>query len=97
MLTYEDCLGMTDLTQDEVEAISEHEHCPEIIALELGNYLLHRPEGPPRISGMILDDIAAAETRGNLVHSVRLKLVLKRFCDRHPEAVTSRADPSAAR
>ena len=40
MLTYEDCLGMTDLTQEEVDAISEHEHCPAIIALALGNYLV---------------------------------------------------------
>jgi hypothetical protein len=97
MLTYEDCLGMTDLTQEEVEAISEHEHCPDIVALELGNYLVHRPEGPPLISRMILDDIAVAEASGKLVHSVRLKLVLKRFCDRYPDALTSPAGPSAAR
>jgi hypothetical protein len=86
MLTYEDCLGMTELTQAEIEAIAEHEHCPEIIALELGDYLVRTPEGRPRIRNMILDDLAAAEARGDAAHTAKLKLVLKRFCDRYPEA-----------
>lgn len=86
MLTYEDCLGMTDLTQEEVEAIAEHEHCPEIIALELGNYLVHTTEGRPRIHVMILDDMAAAEARGDAAHTAKLKLVLQHFCDRYAEA-----------
>ena len=87
MLTYEDCLGMTDLTQEEVEAISEHEHLLEIVALELGNYLVHTPDGEPRIRRMILDDIEAAEARGDAAHTAKLKLVLKSFCERHPAAV----------
>jgi hypothetical protein len=86
MLTYEDCLGMTDLTQEEVDAISEHEHCPAIIALELGNYLVRTAEGQPRIRKMILDDIAAAETRRDAAHTAKLKLVLRNFCERYPAA-----------
>jgi hypothetical protein len=84
MLTYEDCLGMTDLTEAEVKAIAEHEHCPEIIALELGNYLVHTADGQPRVRRMILDDIEAAEARGDATHSAKLKLVLQRFCARYP-------------
>jgi len=91
MLTYEDCLGMTDLTQAEVEAIAEHEHCPEIIALELGNYLVHTDEGRPRIRKMILDDMAAAEARGDTAHSAKLKLVLKHFCNRYSAVSQSAA------
>lgn len=87
MLTYEDCLGMTDLTEEEVKAIAEHEHCHEIIALELGNYLARTPDGQPRIRRMILDDIVMAEARGDAAHSAKLKLVLKNFCDRHAEAM----------
>lgn len=86
MLTYEDCLGMADLTEEEVEAIAEHEHCDEMIALELGNYLVHTPDGAPRIRAMILDDIEAAQQRGDVAHVVKLKLVLKHFCQHHPEA-----------
>ncbi len=87
MLTYEDCLGMTELTQEEVEAISEHEHMPDIVALELGNYLVHTPDGQPRIRRMILDDIEAAEARGDTAHTAKLKLVLKSFCEKYPAAV----------
>lgn len=86
MLTYEDCLGMIDLTQEEVEAIAEHEHCHDIIALELGNYLVHTAEGQPRIRRMILEDIETAEARGDASHSAKLKLVLQQFCERYPAA-----------
>lgn len=86
MLTYEDCLGMTDLTEEEVKAISEHEHCPEIIALELGHYMMRDTDGQPRIRRMILDDIVAAEARRDTAHSAKLKLVLRRFCARYPAA-----------
>jgi hypothetical protein len=85
MLTYEDCLGMTDLSEAEVKAIAEHEHCPEIIALELGNYLVHTADGQPRVRRMILDDIEAAEARGDAAHSAKLKIVLQHFCARYPE------------
>ena len=86
MLTYEDCLGMTDLTQEEVDAISEHEHLQAIVAVELGNYLVHTPDGQPRIRRMILEDIEAAEVRGDAAHTAKLKLVLKNFCEKFPEA-----------
>ena len=43
MITIEDCLALSDLTEEEIDAIAEHEHLPEIIAAELGNYLAHRP------------------------------------------------------
>ena len=39
MLTYEDCVELSDLTEEEIEAVAQHEHLPEIVALELGSYL----------------------------------------------------------
>ena len=63
MLTFEDCLGLSGLTEKEIDAIAQHEHLPEIVALELGNYLLHQPDGAPKIRRMILDDIADAEAK----------------------------------
>lgn len=40
MLSLEDCIALCDLTEEEVLAIAEHEHIPEMAATELGNYLL---------------------------------------------------------
>lgn len=84
MLTYEDCLGLCDLTEEEVEAIAEHEHLPEIVAAELGSYLVHSAEGVPMIKKIIVEDIEEAERRGDKKHVLQLKMVLKHFIDTHP-------------
>jgi hypothetical protein len=74
------------LTEEEVEAIAEHEHIPEIVAAELGCYLIHTDSGVPRIRRIILDDIESAEKRGDKSHVITLKLVLKHFVESHPQA-----------
>jgi hypothetical protein len=84
MLSFEDCVGFCDLTEEEIEAIAEHEGIPDLPAAELGAALLRRPDGIARISSMILDDIAAAQRRRNFTRSGRLKLVLRHFLDTHP-------------
>jgi len=86
MLTWEDCLALCELTEDEIAAIAEHEHLPQMAAAEFGNYLVHSPEGVPMIRRIILDDIAAARHRGDLAHAAKLKLVLRHFLHSHPQA-----------
>ena len=86
MLTLEDCIALSDLTEEEIDAISEHEHIPEAAALEYGNYLIHTPEGVPAIKRIILDDIEGARARGDLKHALALRLVLRHFVDTHPSA-----------
>jgi hypothetical protein len=84
MLTLEDCIALCELSEEEVLAIAEHEHIPEIAAAELGNYLVHTPEGEVCIKAMIKDDIAAAAARGNRNHALALKLLLRNFILQHP-------------
>jgi hypothetical protein len=79
MLTLEDCLGLADVSEDVVEAIAEHEHLPEMAALLLADYLVHQPDGVPRLRRMILDDIAAAEARDDAAHAKQLRLALHHF------------------
>lgn len=64
-LTFEDCLGLCELNEQEVLAIAEHEHIPAIAAVELGNYLVHTAPGEQRIKAMIRDDIARAAASGD--------------------------------
>ena len=45
MITMKDCIDMCGLTQNEVMAIAEHEHVPEIAAASMGRYLLKKPDG----------------------------------------------------
>ena len=83
MLTYEDCLGLCELTEDEIRAIAEHEHLPEIVALELGNSLIRGPDGELLVSRMLIEDIRAAQQRGDLVHASKLKRTLRHFIEQH--------------
>ena len=91
MLTHEDCVGLSGLSEEEIRAISEHQHIPEIVAAELGNYLVKTPEGENLIRRIILDDIRAAEARKDLVRALELKAVLHHFLQTHsrnPPATT---------
>ena len=84
MLTLEDCIEMSDLSEEEVLAIAEHEHIPAIAAAALAHYLVHRPDGEMCVKAMIKDDIRDAAQRGDKVHALTLKLVLRQFIRQHP-------------
>ena len=84
MLRLEDCIALCDLSEDEVLAIAEHEHIPEMAAVELGNYLVHTPDGERCIKAMIKDDIDAAVARGDRTRALALRLVLRNFVLEHP-------------
>jgi S-ribosylhomocysteine lyase LuxS involved in autoinducer biosynthesis len=84
VLTRQDCLALCELSEEEVAAIAEHEHVPELVAMELGQYLCHTPEGEARIERMIVDDIAHARETGNFAHMAKLVAVLRHFIENHP-------------
>ncbi len=82
MLTIEDCIALSELTEEEIDAIAEHDHLPETIAVELGAYLYHLPDGRAAIKSIIRDDIAAALAGGDRRHVAKLKLALRHFIER---------------
>ena len=90
MLCLEDCLAFCDLSEEEVLAIAQHEHIPEMAAIELGHYLVHAPDGEMRIKRIILDDVAEAAKRGDRVRELALKLVLRNF---EPQSTPARPPP----
>jgi hypothetical protein len=89
MIALEDCLAMCDLSADEVAAIAEHEHVPELTAAALGSYLMHRDKGPAVVRDMILDDLRAALSAGDPAHARQLAHTLAIFLRDHPEAATA--------
>ena len=89
MLTYEDCIALSGLTRREIEALAEHEHIPSMIAAELASYLCSNAAGERCIRRFILDDIAAAEARGDQRHAMVLKAVLRHFVETHPRATSA--------
>ena len=86
MLTLQDCIELSDLSEEEILAIAEHEHIPEMLAVEMGNYLTHTPSGDKRIKRMIVDDIKHAKETGEVKHAAMLKSVLKHYVAEHKGA-----------
>ena len=77
------CLDLSDLTEEEILAIAEHENLSEILAIELGSYLVHSPGGEKRIKRMIQDDIKSSQQKGDVKHTAMLKSVLKHDLEHH--------------
>ena len=88
MISLEDCIGMCDLDENEVAAISEHEHIPEIAAAALASCLLKQPHGGEAIRTMIIDDIRKALDEGHIKHAAELFMALRHFLEQHPDART---------
>jgi hypothetical protein len=91
MISLEDCIALCGLSEQEVLAIAEHEHVPEIAAAAIGRYLLKEPNGPQQIRNMMRDDIHEALGRGDKEHASELLMVLRHFLDAHPEAQHSQS------
>jgi hypothetical protein len=85
MISLEDCIALCGLTEEEVLAIAEHEHIPEIAAAALASQLLGRDCGCEQIRDMIRNDIRAALSRKDAHHAKELLHVLRHFISEHPE------------
>jgi len=95
MLTYEECLAMSDLTEGEINAIAEHEHMDPMIAMALGQYLITHDDDI-KIKRIIMDDIKHAHRVGNYAHERVLRSVLQHFIQTHPEHGSRKQQSHAA-
>ena len=86
MISLQDCVALCGLSEEQVLAIAEHEHLPEIAATALAQYLLKRERGMEKIRDMIVDDIRQAQRRQDKAHILTLLHVLHHFLKSHPEA-----------
>jgi Rad3-related DNA helicase len=85
MISLEDCVALSGLTEEEVLAIAEHEHLPEIAATALAQYLSKEEHGMEKIRDMIVDDIRDAQQRQDKAHILTLLHVLHHFLKSRPE------------
>jgi S-ribosylhomocysteine lyase LuxS involved in autoinducer biosynthesis len=86
MISKDDIIGMCDLDEDEIEAIAEHEHIPEVAAAALGDYLMHHARGAEKVHAMIVDDIRQALGRQDGPHAASLYQTLQHFLAHHTVA-----------
>jgi hypothetical protein len=84
MISIEDCIALSGLTREEVDAIAEHEHLPEAAAAAMASWLMEKQEtGVPAIRAMLRDDIRAAIKAGNRAHAAELLAALRHFLTEH--------------
>lgn len=84
MLTFNDCLDFSELTEDVILAIAEHEHMPDIVAAELGCCLLKTEDGIGVIKRYLLEDIEIAEAHGLRYKAAHWLETYQRFSIAHP-------------
>ena len=92
MLTYLDCLGMCDFSQDEINAIAHHEHISGMQAIALAEGLIHRRDGAVKLEQLLLDELAEAIREGDDRRALSMELLLQRF--RHQHAASQRKNHS---
>ncbi|SFP75819.1 hypothetical protein SAMN04488047_11257 [Tranquillimonas alkanivorans] len=92
MITLDDIEDMTILTREEIAAVAEHEHLPELDAAVLGDYVMHAHHGPARVQTMICEDIRDALHRRDKDEAKRLFVVLRHFMAGHPDAARGSGD-----
>ena len=81
MISLEEYFGLYGLDENEVAAISEHEHIPDIAAAALASYLLTQPHGGETVRTMIIDDIHKALVMVEKGHNA--KRALRLLATRH--------------
>ena len=85
MLTLKECMDMSGLEVEEIEAIAAHERIPEMAAAELGNFLLSTSQGRRHIKRMISARLDCAYRSGHLHHAAELDRVLSKYVGMHPD------------
>jgi hypothetical protein len=83
MLSYQDCVALSPLSEDEIAAIARHEHIPEILALELGWAPYRTPEGKQQIQRIMCENAADACRIGDLDTAALLRLLVHHFIEAH--------------
>ena len=84
MILLEDLIGFCDLTRDDVQAIPEHEHVAEPVAVVLGSCLLQSGCGCEQIRDMLMDNLRAAVRQHDVPHARRVVSTLRHFLHEHP-------------
>jgi hypothetical protein len=83
-LTFEDCLGLADITEAEALAIAAHQGIPPMAAVQLGDYLMKTPEGELCLKTILREDIADAIASGDPIRTLALRAILREYILRHP-------------
>lgn len=84
MLTYDDCLPLTRLNDEERKALVRNPVMPDEIILKLGHYMVLSAEGQPAMRQTLLKDLHTYHADRDFYQAAKLRLIVKVFVDNHP-------------
>jgi hypothetical protein len=79
MLTAQECVDMSELSNEAIRAIAEHEHIPEVVAAELGQEMLKTARGIAEIERILEENLGLAVQACEQDKINDRKRVLERF------------------
>lgn len=85
MISIKDCIDYSDLTEDEVAAIAEHEHLPYACAAQLACCLAQSQEGTELLRCLLKDAVCDAESCGHREALRQAQVAFEQFQRNHPE------------
>ncbi len=85
MLTLQEIIDFAEIERAQLDAISELEHVPEVVAAEMAQELVRSPRGVYRLHLLFLDAIERAEYRCSRERVRRLEGLYQDFCRRFPK------------
>ena len=84
MISFQECLDLCGLTEEEAEILAEHEKIPVMVAMELGVTLLQSARGTYRLRCCIQDCLERAVLSGQRDKARHLERILLKFNQAHP-------------
>jgi hypothetical protein len=85
MISIRDCIDYSDLTEDEIAAIAEHEHVPFASAAQMACCLAQSPDGTQVLRCLLENAVCDAEVCGQKGALRLARKALRQFCANHPE------------
>lgn len=86
MISMKDCLDYSDLTEEEVGVIAEHEHLPYACVVQMACGLAQSQEGTEVLRCLLKNAVCDAQACGQQESLQVARHALQDFIDHHPEA-----------
>jgi len=84
MLTLNDCIAFSGLTDEQLEAIAHHEHLSLILAAELAEDMVGCRNGCARLAAMLVEEAREAALAGDCRRAAQVRHALHEFLAEHP-------------
>jgi len=84
VISIKDCLDYSDLTEDEVAAIAEHEHLPYACAAQLACCLAQSNDGTEVLRCLLKNAVCDAESCGHAEALRTAQVAYTQFTANHP-------------